>query len=647
MTRTATRVNRIAALVALLSFASSAAAQLVEYPLPSNREIPRKVSAGKRTQSIDPTFLPFWDDFSSSDTLLRDSLWLYGNSVLLNNGIGIQPPSKNVVTFDGVDSLGKPYNINDALAKGFADHLVSQPIRMDLVNPSERNTVYFSFFYELEGRGEPPDPGDELIVSFKNNSGTWEDIFILEPGVNMRTDSFTQVILPVAEERFFHANFQFRIYNLARLSGPYDTWNVDYIYLNRLRDTNDLYYPDRTISSPLSSLFHDYYAMPITHFLADPASHLTHPTVELYNLKKTDSLTGSPHAQPFKYTTEATITSRNAGTLTTNVVPLDFEADPGMTMPGLKFVNLSLNTLPAPSDFDANADSIHVRLKYSMTTKDNLPTSLLGDYNPRKYKPIDFRYSDTTSIGYVLSSYYAYDDGTAEYGAGLNQAGSFLAFLFEMKTDSIDTLVYVDIYFPEFGDNTNQSLQLQVRSTLGDINAAPLIDQLIVVERTTRNKFKRYTLYRPVPVAGAFYIGWKQITNASIPVGLDKNTENGNKIYYNITGDWVQNTLVKGSIMVRPGFGKGIGEVVTGVEALRKPVVLYPNPTTGICYVQGLVERAEGFDSMGRAVDTRWEIEGDKSRITLAPSASGLLIVRMVIDGQVHTVKVMVQAEGK
>jgi len=164
-------MNRIAAFVALLSITASAAGQLVEFPLPSQRAfIPHKGKSASKTQTIDETYLPFFEDFSSSDTVIRDSLWLYGNSVLLNNGIGIHPPSRNVVTFDGADSLGKPYSINDVLAKGFADQLISQPIRMDLVDVSERNTVYFSFFYELEGNGEPPDPGDQLILSFKNVS---------------------------------------------------------------------------------------------------------------------------------------------------------------------------------------------------------------------------------------------------------------------------------------------------------------------------------------------------------------------------------------------------------------------------------------------------------------------------------------------
>ena len=153
-------------------FFNTTNAQLVEIPI-AHELPPHRQYISSRVQST-PLNLPFWDDFSYSDSLSypQESLWLYGKSVYLNNGLGILPPSKNVVSFDGVDSLGKPYNINDVLAKGFADKLVSQPIRMDLVDPALHNTVFLSFFYQVQGHGEPPDDGDQLSVSYLNASNT-------------------------------------------------------------------------------------------------------------------------------------------------------------------------------------------------------------------------------------------------------------------------------------------------------------------------------------------------------------------------------------------------------------------------------------------------------------------------------------------
>ena len=93
--------------------------------------------------------LPFWDDFSSIRNGKPDNkLWEYSESVWVNDGLGINPPSLNVATFDGLDSLGKPYNVNDVLAKGYADKLISAPIRMDLVSEADRSRVFIGFFYE-------------------------------------------------------------------------------------------------------------------------------------------------------------------------------------------------------------------------------------------------------------------------------------------------------------------------------------------------------------------------------------------------------------------------------------------------------------------------------------------------------------------
>ena len=69
--------------------------------------------------------------------------------------------------------------------------------------------------------------------------------------------------------------------NFGRLSGPYDTWNVDYVYLNKNRTDTDRYLPDRTIISTLTNLFSGYRAVPYHHFLVDyPVSN---PSFDVFN----------------------------------------------------------------------------------------------------------------------------------------------------------------------------------------------------------------------------------------------------------------------------------------------------------------------------------------------------------------------------
>ncbi len=637
---TSASVKIIGCLSVILGFSSASFAQLVEVPIAPHPPSSSKYYFSARTQNVTPLNLPFWDDFSYTDTFTfpQERLWQFGKSVFLNNSLGVKPPTKNFVTFDGVDSIGKPYNVNDILAKGLADKLVSQPIRMDLVDAALRSSVYLSFYYQAKGNGESPDTGDQLILSFKNAENKWEVIHTIENSSAIAPDIFYQVILPVSEDRFYHNTFQFRFQNFSRLSGPYDNWHVDYVYLNTGRSSSDNSYPDRAVSTPMTSLFVDYFSMPIKHFLQNPAGNLKKPSLDLYNLK-------SGNFQPFDYSTEATITTRINTIVTSAKIPLDVAQDPGSLLTGLQFLNLTLNKIPSVSDFNPLSDSIGIRLKYGMATKDNVAMPG-GDYDPAKYSPMDFRFSDSIQANYVLSSYYAYDDASAEYGAGLNQAGSFLAIQFTMKTAQPDTLVYVDIYFPEFGDNTSQSLLFQVRNNLTDVTSAPLYQQLIVVDRKTQNKFVRYVLTEYVVLKGLFYIGWKQLTNVTIPVGLDKNTDNGNKLYYSTNGTWIQNTSVKGSLMVRPVFGKGKSNgVVTGLltESVRRPI--YPNPTSRICYLPGEAENVIAFDITGRRIEIELQPIGEQMSLSFLSPIDGLVIFHYQLKGKFFAEKVMVKVE--
>jgi len=616
----------------------SLTAQIIEIPLGAGTSHSSpKATARTNTTSVS---LPFWDDFSYTDTLshVDENRWMYGKSAFLNSGVGILPPSKNVATLDGVDSVGKPYNLNNNLAKGLADKLVSVPIQLDQVPAGSRSSVYLSFFYQVQGRGEAPDAGDQLLVSFLNASGKWETVSTLENNSSLAPDVFYQILIPVTGDQFYHPAFQFRIQNFARLSGPYDTWNIDYVYLNSGRSPSDTSYPDRTISTPPTSLFTDYYAMPIRHFLQNPAGFLVKPMVTLFNMR-----TGN--LQPFDYSTEARITTHVGAFTNTQKIALDQTQDPGTLLQGLNFLNLTVSKLPPTSAFNPAADSIDVKFRFSMSTKDNVLPASNGDFDPVKYGNIDFRVNDTIRTRYNLSSYYAYDDGIAEYGAGLNQTGAYLAFEYLFKSTTPDTLIYVDIYFPQFGDNSNQSIQLEVRSNLTDAASSILYRQTVQVQRGAQNKFTRYKIDPAVVIKGNFYVGWKQLSSASIPVGLDKNTNNANKMFYNTTGAWTQNTLVNGSMMIRPGFGRPLGSgPVTGLERTRFAPV-YPNPNRGQFYLPSGAEQIQVIDLMGRLVPMETSVNDQSVMIQLGAPANGLLVVRYLLQGRTVSDKIMVLPE--
>ena len=96
---------------------------------------------------------------------------------------------------------------------------------------------------------------------------------------------------------------------------------------------------------------------------------------------------------------------------------------------------------------------------------------------------------------------------------------------------------------------------------------------------------------KPVIVKDSFYIGFRQFENSFLPVGLDKNSDTSDKIFYKIDNNWFQNDVIKGSLMIRPVFGKS-SYVLTSVENQKnkKSISIFPNPSRGIFNLSNKVE---------------------------------------------------------
>lgn len=609
-------------------------------------------SPNARTQALQ---LPFWEDFSTTTTTSANpTRWFAGKSITVTTGMAINPPSIRTATFDGLDSLGTPYNVNDILAKGFADKLQSASIDLSQVAVADRSTVYLSFFYQIKGRGELPDAGDKLTLVLKNSSGKWDQVWTQENDGTLKVDSFYVANIAITDPKYYHADFSFRFQNFARLSGPYDNWHVDYIYLNKGRFANDTSWPDRTISETLTNIFGDYRVMPVTHFLKDPV--MTHPVIILNNLRQDQvyAPNASPpvnNTQPVNYKTHAQITYRQNNNVTKLArVLLDtaqaIGGTTGLVANGKRKV--TINKLPDVSAVIANSDSIGIKFDFTIATLDNKsvipvpPEVTGGDYDPSKYSPLDFRNNDSTSTEYLLSHYYAYDDGKAEYGAGLNQPGAQLAYRFDMKGATSEYITHLDLYFPRFGDESSQVIELRIwgakTATLTD---TLLYSEIVSLQRSQNNIFWRQKLTKPTAVGKTFYIGWRQSSAAVIAAGLDKNTNSGGKMYYNVNGTWTRNTSIVGNLMMRPIFGQGANQNPTGLEEPRE-LSIYPNPTQGSFVIEGQISQLVIYDITGRPVRFASESSEEETRIQLHQPASGMYIVHGIVGERRLTAKIIV-----
>lgn len=612
----------IAALLFFSLITHLAVAQLTEHPIPRKVQISKSSNSG-RIKSDVPVSLPFWDDFSGTTTGYPDTLWVNSQTTSISDGAGINSPSINVATFNGLDSVGNPYSPNEPTMNGLTDKLISRKIKMSEVPEAERSSVYLSFFYQWRGNGEAPDDNDYIRLEFKNNQGNWVAIQTITGGGDFDPDIFSSVNIPITDAQYYHDDFQFAIRSYGRMSGPYDTWMVDYIYLDKGRNNSQLSFPDRAASSAISKLFESQYAVPVKHFFF--AKKLDSVEFDVQNLRGPTfggaSINYKATAKYYNYIGENPPTVYNETLINSRGV----RGESGAMLP-YERVRVKLDTLPDPNNplaFNPDADEIRIQLKMKVISNDSIDPELPA------FLPIDFRVNDTISAWYTLKDYYAYDDGTAEYSAGLTQPGNRLAYRFDMLIDTA-TLQGFQIYFPYLGGPNSETLDFFVYGNdNGQPSSSPIYSALSrTVTKNGNNEFFTISI-EPLFISDTtFYIGYKEPVSSTLEIGLDKSNDTGDKMYVYIGNSWLQNTDVHGSLMIRPLFGKGTGDIVTGISGENKGASIYPNPNRGEFYIEDEVNQLDVIDIMGKPVS--WEIESQDmiQKVTLTSPASGYYVVR-------------------
>jgi hypothetical protein len=116
-------------------------------------------------------------------------------------------------------------------------------------------------------------------------------------------------------------------------------------------------------------------------------------------------------------------------------------------------------------------------------------------------------------------------------------------------------------------------------------------------------QFVFYALDTPVLVRDSFYVGWQQLTQKLLNIGLDRNNQVAGVKWFNTLGQWNQ-SAISGSWMIRPVLATEL-RFPTAVRPQKEAVwQLYPNPTNGLLEWSGLenVTRVEVKDLQGRLI---------------------------------------------
>ena len=532
---------------------------------------------GTRISENDTLDLPFWDDFSTYEGIPDPAKWINSEGVYVNRTQAINPPTLGVATLDGATGNGGIYN-PDPFKPGPADSLTSKIIDLSTIKPSEINTVFLSFFWEYDGFVEKPDSEDSLRLQFKDSEGVWNTIDVFTDKDFIAADTFVQVIYNVVPV-YFHSGFQFRFQIFGKLNGPYDAWHIDYVFLNKNRKINDKTYFDRAVSRRPSYLFKDYSAIPIDHYFNSPEKFDIPSSIDVYNL---DAI-----FQPISYS--AIVVDQFDPEQVIDVLNTNTELNPILQGQERRTIRASLLD---NSKLDSNLDSLYLQIRFYLSTGDTIQSN-----------GIDFRVNDTTYSNFTLHDYYAYDDGSAEFGIGIEQKSGKVACMYVLEKR--DVLTQVDVHFPNIGRNqAGTPFDLLIWKKLSNAQADVIYrrENLTIDAITSFNEFQSIRLPE-LQVQDTIYIGWESLTNEMMVMGLDKENDMGNRLYYNVDGTWKQNSDISGSPMIRPHFGTGEGGII-GIDEdmVTEPVKIYPNPASSQLIIEGNFKSGTLYDLQGRVL---------------------------------------------
>lgn len=575
--------------------------------------LPRQHAVGNlRTAAHDsvPVNLPFWDDFSTSNGFPDTAHWSHSNDVNVLAGVGINPPSLNVATFDGADQWGNPHN-GASTATGEGDVLTSRFI--DLSN-ADLSSTYLSFYFQREGAGELPDQEDSLSLFVKGKDSVWVNVFNVSGAEDLDNSKFNFTSIPIEDPKFFFKYFQFKFVSYGRISGPYDTWSVDYVYLDENREGTIDDLTDRTITNKPSSIFKKFSAVPYDQFVAYNQDYLDSVNVDVINIEPTHLV------QPINI--NVWLAGQNSSE---PLIVLDSGVNKPPSFRGMERRTVWSSVVDA-AELKSLGDSLYLTTVFSINSRDTIA-------------PINLLVNDTARTNFSIHEDLAYDDGAAEYGAGLNSAGSQIACRFFTPVE--DQITGVKIYFPNFGAQSSGAFILKVWDNLtNDDSGLQYMQEAVVQSASALNEFGFYRFSRPVTVTDTFYVGFEQTINDFFIVGLDKNTNSGDEIFFNPDVQWEQNTTLSGSLMIRPVFGNA-EDVITGLEPEKHMAPeLYPNPSTGIFTYRGAKCYFEIYNVVGKRVDYGYLKEED--RLDLSGQKPGVYFLRLKTKNLEESIKLMI-----
>jgi hypothetical protein len=530
----------------------------------------------------DTLTLPFFEDFSHEIGYPQSDRWT-DNLVWINNSFPKKAPNFGVATFDHLDAHGNPYHTLDKRNMVFADSLTSQPINLQFkligsqtINYKPTDSIYISFFVQRQGIGDAPELEDSLMLYFKNIRNEWVRVWALPGGF---VGDFKEYFAPIAHYDYLTPNFQFRFVNFTKATGNLNHWHLDYIRIEKNRRFGEKTIQDVGVNQVSSGLFMDYSNVPFSHYRYNNSIRGTGPSLIAKNLNSIAVQTRFQLSIFNQYNKQVYLKPFSASTRN-----LAANGDTTEKYESLLFDSLSTATPKLKYIYSINPQSNDI-------TPDN--------YNAETN-------NNTIIQSHTVMPWYAYDDGSAEGGFGLDYAflgnlkGQFAMDFNVIKSDSLRGLA---VYFNQsLTDVSARSFKLRIWKAISPIGRPDNQDQLIYEVSMARpiysdsiNGFSYIffdsALYLP---AGKYYVGWLQQMPYVLNIGYDNNYRYQGKdqsnphLYSNLLGSWeFAGGDAKGTPMIRMLFGERIEYAFSNKTISKPTLALYPNPCVDYIHLNG------------------------------------------------------------
>ena len=607
--------NRLLQILLLLAFwclSSPIYAQFVTFGPVHRNSGPQLSETSPSERQAATAEIPFWDDFSKG---IQESKWI-AKGTSYTETIGNKAPSLGMALFNGVDELGRAYSLQEK-DQGEGDYLTSVPLDLSGIVAAQKTSLYLSFYWQAGGKAEVPDSNDRLTLQILTPAGIWLSVWEKKGGETIDRARFTQETIAILPE-WQHANFQFRFFSNGRQSGPFDSWLLDYIYLNTRRSASDLSYPDRTLTLPTTVRLADYGAYPWELLRKHQKGNWSTVKSEFQNLD--NRFKAMEYSVTVRDSIGTNLLSINS-TTPINPVPNALERR--------SIVSRTFTEIPVPS---RPGD---VFFETSLITGDGLLTSINGTDTTR-FTQVDFRTNDRVRTKFPLRDYFAYSQGVADYTAGINQRSGQLAVAYTTPEPVFLTGISIDF------NNARQVDQVLDLVIWSDLDKKPLYTEEVVIPgKSAGQEIHYFSLKETVSVSDTFYVGFTQFTNDFLQVGLDKSQNFGDRIFYNVGGGWVQNEEVTGALLIHPHVslsGKAGGSLVP-----ENTLNVYPNPAIEEVMVEGTFTNLQVLDSYGREI-TIPRMPGNTGEVlNFRDQHPGLYLIKVVHAQGITSFRILVK----